>query len=76
MRALPARFRVEVRGTRREEHPRRYTHAHLVFLLEGGDAEEGKAQRAIELSVEKYCSVMHSLRPDIEVTHELRLSAG
>ncbi|HJS46682.1 MAG TPA: OsmC family protein [Gemmatimonadales bacterium] len=76
MRALPARFRVEVRGTRREDHPRRYTHAHLVFLLEGGDAEEGKARRAVELSLEKYCSVLHSLRPDIEVTHELRLSAG
>ena len=76
MRALPARLRIEVRGTRREEHPRRYTDVHLVFVLEGGDAEEAKARRAVELSLERYCSVVHSIREDIRVTHELRLAAG
>jgi putative redox protein len=73
MRALPARFRVEAEGTRREEHPRYYTEVRLVFVLEGGEAEEAKARRAVELSMEKYCSVVHSLRQDIRVTHELRL---
>jgi len=76
MRALPERFRIEVQGTRREEHPRRYTDVHLVFVLEGGAAEESKARRAVELSLERYCSVVHSLREDIRITHELRLAAG
>ena len=76
MRALPERFRVEVEGTRREEHPRHYTDVRLVFVLEGGAAEAGKARRAVELSMEKYCSVVHSLRPDIRITHELRVAAG
>ena len=76
MRALPARFRVEVQGARREDYPRRYTAVHLVFILEGGDADEARARRAVELSMEKYCSVVHSLRQDIRVTHELRLAAG
>jgi putative redox protein len=76
MRALPERFRVEVQGTRREEHPRRYTDVHLVFVFEGGATEESKARRAVELSLERYCSVVHSLREDIRITHELRLAAG
>jgi putative redox protein len=76
MRALPERFRVEVQGTRREEHPRRFTDVHLVFVLEGGTAEESKARRAVELSMERYCSVVHSLREDIRITHELRLAPG
>jgi putative redox protein len=76
MRALPARFRVEVDGTRREEHPRRYTAVHLVFTLEGGEADEAKARRAIDLSLATYCSVVHSLSEDIRITHELRLVAG
>jgi putative redox protein len=32
-----------------------------------------KAERAVNLSIEKYCSVLASLAPDIEVTHEIRL---
>lgn len=76
MRVPPAKFRVEVQGTRREEHPRHYTAVHLVFELEGGGADEARARRAVELSMEKYCSVVHSLRQDIRVTHELRLAAS
>lgn len=65
--------RIEVTGTRREEHPRRYVAIHLVFRLAGTALDETKARRAIDLSLEKYCSVMHSLAPDIAVTHELAL---
>jgi len=48
---------VVARGTRREQEPRRYTALHLLFTIEGDGADETKARRAIELSLEKYCSV-------------------
>jgi uncharacterized OsmC-like protein len=35
--------------------------------------DEARARRAIELSIAKYCSVIHSLAPDIRVSHELTL---
>ena len=76
MRAMPASIRIEVQGTRREDYPRRYTDVHLTFVLEGGDADEAKGRRAIALSLEKYCSVVNSLRQDIRISHELRLAAG
>jgi len=65
--------RIEATGTRREDHPRRLTAIHLVFHLAGTAVDEAKARRAIDLSLEKYCSVIHSLARDIVLTHELVL---
>ena len=39
----------------------------LRFTLEG-EIPGDRVERAIALSREKYCSVWHSLRPDIELT--------
>ena len=60
-------------GTRREELPKRYVAIHLVWHLAGEGLDEIKARHAIELSVEKYCSVMSSLAPDIKMTNEVHV---
>ena len=71
---VPARtLRVELAGVRREADPRRYTAIHFHFHLAGDGLDEARANRAIELSIAKYCSVIHSLAPDIRVTHALTL---
>jgi putative redox protein len=64
---------VMVQGTRREEQPRRYTALQFHFILAGPGADETKARRAIDLSLEKYCSVVASLAPDIPVTYDVTL---
>jgi len=64
---------VALRGTRREEQPRRYTALHFVFTISGDGADETKARRAIDLSLEKYCSVVASLASDIRVTYDVAL---
>lgn len=73
MRVKLTRFTVEVTGVRRDDPPRRFLNLHLVFDLAGEGLDETKARRAIDLSLEKYCSVVHSLASDIVLTHELRL---
>jgi putative redox protein len=67
------RFSIEVAGTRREQEPRRYIAIHFTYRLAGPGLDENKARRAIDLSIEKYCSVIHSLAPDIKVTYDLAL---
>jgi putative redox protein len=67
-------LRVEMQGTRREDDPKRYTAIHLLWDLRGDNLDEPKARRAIDLSIEKYCSVIHSLRPDIAISYEVRLA--
>jgi putative redox protein len=73
MRVSLREFRLEASGQRREGDPRRYTAIHLEYHLAGDGLDQAKARRAIELSIEKYCSVLHSLAPDIRITRGLTL---
>ena len=68
-------FRIEVVGERRDEHPKRYTAITLRFHVSAPGLGEEHARRAIDLSLEKYCSVTHSLAQDIAVRYELLLNA-
>ena len=53
-------------GHRADEDPRRFVRAELRFTIDT-DAPAEQIQRAIDLSREKYCSVWHSMRQDIEL---------
>jgi putative redox protein len=60
LRALSASLSAE----RAPEQPRRLTAVRLRFAVTG-PIDRAPVERAIALSREKYCSVWHSLRPDI-----------
>jgi putative redox protein len=61
--ALTARLVAE----RAPVDPRRIVKLDLRFTLKG-EVPEDRVARAIQLSRDKYCSVWHSMRPDIELT--------
>jgi putative redox protein len=60
-------YRVEVSGTRRDEHPRAYTRMLVRHILRGRNLSEKAVAQAIELSETKYCSVAATLRPAAEI---------
>lgn len=60
-------LRATFRGTRAESPPRRFLHISLHFDVEGAVPSDA-VERAIALSREKFCSVWHSFRQDIEFT--------
>lgn len=65
---------VRVVGERAPEPPRRFTEISLVYEARGlAPEDESKLQRAIDLSRDTYCSVLHTLRPDTKVSIETRL---
>ncbi len=67
-------FRVEMDGTRAEEHPKVFTKIHFTYILESPDAEEGDLIRAVELSQNTYCSAMEMVRRSgCEITWEQRI---
>jgi putative redox protein len=74
MRVGLQRCDVEVSGTRRAECPRRYVAVRLRFTLAGAGLDRAKAERAVALSLATYCSVVHSLAPDIAIEHEIVLA--
>jgi putative redox protein len=65
----PARsLEVRVESTRLNSQPRRLASVVLKFIIRGAGITPEKAKRAIDLSIEKYCSVRSSLRVDVPVT--------
>jgi putative redox protein len=60
-------YRVEVSGTRRDEHPRAYTRMEVRHILRGRNISDKSVAQAIELSENKYCSVAATLRPTAEI---------
>ncbi len=74
-RVTPRAFSIRVEGDRREEFPRRYVAIRLTYRLEAPGLTEQAARHAIDLSLEKYCSVSASLHPDIAVSYALELAA-
>jgi putative redox protein len=65
--------RIEVAGERRADHPRRVVRLRFRYVLRGEGLDETKARRAVDLSLQKYCSVVHSLAPDVAIEYELDL---
>jgi putative redox protein len=65
-------LRATLVGERAPEEPRRFTSIALHYAITG-EVPPGKVERAIELSREKYCSVWHSMRHDIDlkITYEV-----
>ena len=60
-------YRVEVRGERREDHPRSYERMEVHHIVQGRKISEKSLVQAIQLSEAKYCSVAATLRPTAEI---------
>ena len=65
--------RIRVEGDRREKPPRKYTTLRLAIELTGWRLSRAKAERAVQLSRDTYCSVWNSMAPDIDLSVELEL---
>ncbi len=65
---------IDVEAERVDATPRRLARATLNFHIMGAGIERIHAERAIDLAVNKYCSVRDSLRTDIPVGWTLELN--
>ena len=53
---------VEIRGVQREEAPNIFTHGTIVYIVRGESINPAAVEKAIELSMEKYCSASIMLK--------------
>ncbi|MEW6715151.1 MAG: OsmC family protein [Nitrospirota bacterium] len=67
MRAEISTFKIDFAGERNTTPPQYYKSIEMTIRITGKGITPKKVERAISLSQEKYCSVYHSLRKDIEV---------
>lgn len=68
-------YRVEVEGERGPEgvYPRPYVSLVVRHIVSGEDLDQSAVERAVELSDQKYCSVLATLRaaPKVESVWEI-----
>jgi putative redox protein len=65
---------IEVRGERADAIPAKVVAIAMIFRIAGDGIEREQAERAIELAVNKYCSVRDSLDPSIPIEWTLLLN--
>jgi len=71
MRAEVAEFYIEVTGELTDEHPKYYHKVKVDYHFSDINLQEDKIQKAVNLSVTKYCGVMEMFRRFATVETEI-----
>ena len=66
------KIEVEVDSLRADEDPKVFTKIKIHYILHGNIKEE-KAKQAIDLSMEKYCSVSIMLKTSVEIKYSFKI---
>lgn len=72
MRVPIASLDITMEGDRAAEPPRRYLAIRVTYRVTGvAPGDHDKVRRAVQLSEQKYCSVFHTLRNDLEYASDV-----
>jgi len=63
-------YEVQIDTERKDSTPAPFSLIQLTFIIGKNDPIE-QVQKAVQLGVEKYCSVSASLDPSIQITHKV-----
>lgn len=72
MRQNVTSVKVKVNGTRADAVPAVFTKIHLHYMI-SGDLKEEKAKKAVQMSMEEYCSVSIMLAKAVEITYTVEV---
>lgn len=67
-------FNVVVEGDTEDEHPNAFVRMHTIYEFRGRDLDMEKIEKAINLSIHRYCGVSAVYRKaGMEMTYEIRM---
>ncbi len=64
---------INVKGEKTDSYPKIYKEVHIEYVVKGKGVEKEAVERAIALSLEKYCSVGATLAKAGTITHSYRI---
>jgi len=64
---------ITVRGQKAEKYPKKYTDINIEFNIRGKNISEDAVKRAIDLSMEKYCSVKATLEGSAKISFTYKI---
>lgn len=66
---------INLEADRAKEHPKVFTKVHIEYAFRGEGIKEKDVERAIQLSLDTYCSVAGMVRETAEITTSYKISA-
>ena len=67
-------FEIEVDAEKAPDHPKYLKKIRLIYKIWGENISEEAFKQAIELSLEKYCTVSNTLKGRAEISYEYRIN--
>jgi putative redox protein len=67
---------INVKGEKTDSYPKIYKEVHIEYVVKGKGVEKEAVERAIALSLDKYCSVGATLAKAGTITHSYRIIEG
>lgn len=64
---------INIMGKKAESYPQKFTDITIEFVVSGHNVSEEAVKRAVELSMEKYCSVKATLEGCSKITSSFRI---
>lgn len=64
---------IELDADRAEQEPKVFTRVHMHFIVKGSGLSANKVERAIALSLEKYCSASAMIAKSATITHDFAI---
>ncbi len=71
MRAEVEGMEIDVSAELTEEHPKYYNKVYVTYRFYGKDFKKDKIEKAVNLSIDKYCGVMEMFRKFAEIHTEI-----
>ncbi len=62
-------FEITVQGQKAEDHPKKFTGIHIEFVIKGKNISEEAVKKAVQLSMDKYCSVKATLEGSAKIDY-------
>jgi putative redox protein len=69
-------FEINITAESADEHPQVFTKMHLEYIFYGKNIPVKDIERAIELSLTKYCSVTAMLQKAMPIEHSFKIIEG
>jgi putative redox protein len=64
---------INVKGEKAESYPKKFTQINIEYTISGKDLSEDAVKRAIELSMDKYCSVKATLEGSTKINYTYKI---
>lgn len=74
MKVKITRFEATVEGERASDHPRVFKDIEIVYKFWGDSLPKDKLERAVQLSMEKYCSVASMIDKAANLTYRIEIN--